>query len=699
MIKSNLLCRSFFVLIAMAVSLATTVQAENASASNDSRPNVLRIYLEDVSGWFSCYGDSIIETPNIDDLAKSGIRFDRFYTPAGVCSATRSAIVTGMMQTSIGAHNHRSCRPVFRGKPMGEFDENILPDSVVPLPIRLKQAGYWTFNEGGKDDYNFTFDEKEFYDFVRGKGGWAPRSFLAGDCLEGIKEGQPFFGQLQLGGGKLGKKTPKVIDRETVPVPPYYPDIPEVREEIAHHYDCLIKTDDQVGQVLAKLREIGELDNTLIFMFSDHGYKLHRHKQFLYEGGIQMPLVVAGPGIPAGEVRDDLISGIDITAASLAATGSDVPENMEGRDFLAEGYEPRDYLVAARDRCDYTIEKIRAVVTPRYKYLKNYLPERPFMQASYKDSWEVSKRFRELMAAGTLDAVQLQFFGDTKSPEELYDLEKDPHEIHNLAEDPQFADVLAQHRGYLAEWVSESGDQGQAPESDIGLLCTLKRWGDKCVAPDYDRVRPLLSSDKRTSDDRLVTRDPNKSLQTKGPGTHAKRGSVRNSRSNPLPGASAASRHPAHGSPRHQPSNQETQLVSVESKRPNVLFIFADDQCYDTIAHLGNEEVETPNLDRLAKSGLTFTHAFNMGSWSGAVCIASRTMLNSGRMLWNAKDIHAQSEAEREAGRWWGPLMKSGGYRTYMTGKWHCRAKAEKSFDVAKNVRPGMPKAFPEGYN
>ena len=461
-------------------------------AGADERPNVLWIYLEDVSGWFSCYGETLIQTPNIDALAKSGTRFTRFYTPAGVCSATRSSIVTGMMQTSIGAHHHRSCRSSFRGKDMGKFDENILPSDVIPLPIRFRQAGYWTFNEGNKDDYNFTWDKNAFYDFERSRGGWGPRSLVAGDCWRGKKKNQPFFGQVQLGGGKLGGRAPKVVDRSKVPVPPYYPDIPEVREEIAHHYDCLLKTDEQVGEVIAALKRDGLYDNTVIFMFSDHGYKLHRHKQFLYEGGIHMPLVVAGHGIPNQKVRDDLVSGIDVSAASLAVAGIDVPDRMEGRDFLAKDYQRRTYLVAARDRCDYTIERIRAVVTPRFKYLRNYLTDRPYMQPSYKDPWPVSKKFRQMMAAGEMNETQLIFFGDKKPAEELYDLENDPHEIHNLANDPKYATQLKTHRQHLTEWITQTGDLGQETESDIGLLCTLKRWGDKCVNPEYDRVRHLL---------------------------------------------------------------------------------------------------------------------------------------------------------------------------------------------------------------
>jgi arylsulfatase A-like enzyme len=139
--------------------------------------------------------------------------------------------------------------------------------------------------------------------------------------------------------------------------------------------------------------------------------------------------------------------------------------------------------------------------------------------------------------------------------------------------------------------------------------------------------------------------------------------------------------------------------ASADDSKPNILFIFADDQCFETINALGNKEIETPNLDRLARRGTTFTHAYNMGSWSGAVCVASRTMLNSGRFVWNAQAIHAKSEQERQQGRWWSEYLKNAGYRTYMTGKWHCKANAEKAFDVARDVRPGMPKTVEAAYN
>ena len=205
-----------------------------------------------------------------------------------------------------------------------------------------------------------------------------------------------------------------------------------------------------------------------------------------------MPMMVTGPGIKAGQVRKDLISGIDIAPACLAAAGMEIPKHMEGADFLAKDYKPRKFIVAARDRCDYTIERIRAVVTPQYKYLRNYLTDRPFMQPSYKDPWPVSKKFREMMANGKMNKTQLIFFGPKKQPEELYDLDNDPHEIHNLANDPKHQKALKQHRKLLEDWITETGDQGQQTESDAGLLATLKRWGDKCVNPEYDRVRARL---------------------------------------------------------------------------------------------------------------------------------------------------------------------------------------------------------------
>ncbi len=142
-----------------------------------------------------------------------------------------------------------------------------------------------------------------------------------------------------------------------------------------------------------------------------------------------------------------------------------------------------------------------------------------------------------------------------------------------------------------------------------------------------------------------------------------------------------------------------TGISATAAERPNVLFLLADDQAFDTLAALGNDEIETPNLDRLVAKGTTFTHAYNMGSWSGAVCVASRTMLNTGRFLWKAEKVYQKTDAEREAGRFWSTLMSKAGYDTYFTGKWHVRTDAAKAFDTAGHIRGGMPNQTPKGYN
>ena len=474
--------------IATGIASAEELSAQEASGSKSTRPNVLWIYLEDVSGWFSCYGDPLIKTPNLDALAERGTRFTRYYATAGVCSASRSAVITGMMQTSICAHHHRSGRSEFRGRSMGDYDRIDLPAGVVPLPIRLRSAGYWTFNDGGKDDYNFEWSPKEFYDDLNPKP-FGPGRFLSGASLRGKPSGAPFFGQVQLGGGKLRQQAAATTDPARVTPPPYYPDLPEIREAIAHHYDCLVETDRQVGQIIAYLKREGYYSNTLIFVVSDHGMGLHRHKQFLYECGIRVPLIVSGPRVPSGLVRDDLVSGIDLAAATLAATRQAVPEKMEGRDFLARDHKQREYVVAARDRCDWTIDRIRAVITPRFKYLRNYFPDRPYLQSNYRDGWPVSQAVRVAQAAGALDPTQLAFYGDQRPREELYDLQSDPHEVANLVNDPHYAEELAEHKSLLEEWIDQTADQGQQPESDAGLRSVVERWGEKCINPEYDRVR------------------------------------------------------------------------------------------------------------------------------------------------------------------------------------------------------------------
>lgn len=135
--------------------------------------------------------------------------------------------------------------------------------------------------------------------------------------------------------------------------------------------------------------------------------------------------------------------------------------------------------------------------------------------------------------------------------------------------------------------------------------------------------------------------------------------------------------------------------------KPNILFIFADDQCFSAINALGNKEILTPNLDMLVREGTTFTHTYNMGAWNGAVCMASRAMLITGSYIWDAYRYENEySDSDRPLSRpLWGNLMQQAGYETYFTGKWHIKRDPSDVFDHVKNVRPGMPGDHPEGYN
>ena len=434
-----------------------------AADDKPPRPNIVWIVVDDMSANFSCYRETLIETPHVDRLAREGLRFEHAYVTAPVCSPCRSALITGCYQTSIGAHHHRSGRGVAKIH---------LPDQVETVPAIFQRAGYYTCIGGpsaagtsnlGKTDYNFEWDA-DIYD---------------GNDWSGRQPGQLFFMQVQLHGGKHrgNDNNPRWTERvrrelgsstspEQVVLPPYYPRDPVLLDDWAQYLDCVRWTDREVGDVLARLEREGILDETWIFFLTDHGISHARGKQFLYDEGIHVPLVIRGPGIERGAVREDLVEHIDVAATSLAAAGLAIPAWMQGRNVLAADYQPREAVFAARDRCDATVDHIRAVRTARYKYIHNYLPARPHLQPNqYKDSKRIVQRLRELHAAGTLDELtERLLFAPTRPPEELYDLPADPWELANLAGDPVHAAELEAMRERLQGWERDTDDLGQQPE-------------------------------------------------------------------------------------------------------------------------------------------------------------------------------------------------------------------------------------------
>ena len=470
--------------IACVFALLFAADSPAAETSNQTkRPNIVWIIPDDMSANFSCYGETAIETPNVDQLASRGVKFENAFVTAPVCSTCRSAFITGMYQTTIGAHHHRSGR--------GELKIR-LPQGIELVPKLFQDAGYYTSITGwpmnvrlGKTDYNFEWDET-----VYDGSNWSER-----------KDGQPFFAQIQTKGGKrrgkdsdgwesvssaaekqLGSRT----STDAVRLPPYYPNHPDIVRDWAAYLDSVRMTDAMVGDVIARLEKEGILENTIVVFMTDHGISHGRGKQFMYDEGLHVPLVIAGPGIESGTIRDDVVEHIDIAALSLAAAGISIPDSMQARDILANDYVPRDAAFAARDRCDETVDHMRAVRTKDFKYIRNFLPNRPYLQpCAYKDAKAILIALREYHAAGKLNEVQELLFREVRPSEELYAVNDDPHEINNLADDPNYAEKLKELRGRLDQWMQETDDKGRQPESTEMFDSDMAVYTAKLRSPKF----------------------------------------------------------------------------------------------------------------------------------------------------------------------------------------------------------------------
>ena len=434
-----------------------TTQAIQAYESSDDRPNILWIIVEDASAHLGSYGETAIKTPHLDALAQSGIQFDNAFVTCPVCSPSRSAMVTGMYQTTLGAHQHRS--QTASGK--GRGGDAYLASYKLPIPSIpriFQQAGYYTCNSAtglpkakfGKTDYNFVWDKQD-YD---------------GADWKGRAKNQPFFAQVQLRGGKKRKANPDGISADDVNLPPYYPNHPVLKKDWADYLNTWIQVDQEVAAILNRLEREGIAEQTAIFFWTDHGVSHLRGKQFLYEEGIRVPLIARMPsGSKAGERRNDLVLQTDVAATSLALAKIQPPNHIQGRDLLSADYQARPMIVSARDRCDETVELMRCVRTPRYKYIRNFMPHLPHAQPNvYKDKKAIIKTMRQLQAKGELSPLQSRPFLIPRPTEELYDLKHDPYETHNLAGKPAYAKTLRKLRESLFEWMANSGDLGLIPE-------------------------------------------------------------------------------------------------------------------------------------------------------------------------------------------------------------------------------------------
>lgn len=437
-----------------------------ANIQYPEHPNILWISCEDISPRIGCYGDPIAQTPNIDKLATEGARYTNVFTSAPVCAPCRSGIITGMYQTTIGTQHMRTSHK-------GRTDGLPTPYSTVPphyvkaFTEYLRAAGYYCTNNV-KTDYQFAGFGDEPVTI------WDESSTTAHYRNRKDKD-QPFFSVFNYTMTHESQtwKSPYHTDPANVPIPPYYPDTEPVRKSIARMYDNIATLDSIVGVRLKELEEDNLVDNTAVFFWSDHGDGLPRGKRWPYESGTKVPMIIRWPGlIKPGIVIDQLISSIDWGPTVLSIANVSKPVHVQGKAFLGNHREnPREYTFSARDRFDESYDMVRSVRDIRFRYMRNYYPNEPYIiWVPYRNQSPIMQELLRLHAEDKLEGPQKLWFRNTRPPEELYDCITDPHNIHNLADDPSYQEVLVRMRNRLDQWRTETRDMGDLSESQIKEL-------------------------------------------------------------------------------------------------------------------------------------------------------------------------------------------------------------------------------------
>lgn len=461
------------------------LMAAPVAAETVSRPNILWITVEDLSPRLGAYGDAVARTPTLDRFAAEGTRYTNVFTTAGVCAPSRAALITGLVQTSIGAHHMRTSREQ-AGLP-GPY-QTVPPPEVKAFTEYLRAAGYYASNNS-KTDYQFG-EPPTAWDESSRTAHWRNR-----------KPGQPFFAVFNLTITHESQVWPKpgqplLTDPSRLSLPPYYPDTPAVREDLARHYDNIATMDGQVARILEELEADGLAGNTIVFFFSDHGDGLPRAKRWLYDSGLRAPLLIRIPGGIRGAVEDRLISFIDLAPTVLSLAGAAIPPHIQGRAFLGEQAQPaREYVFAARDRIDESYDRVRAVSDGRFKLIRNYFPERPYiLPVQYRDRGVIMQEILRLRDSGRLTGSQALWTRPTRPAEELYDTRSDPHEIANLIGSKEMAPVAERLRRVLDEWIVASGDMGGIPEGVMVGSMWPGRHQPQTAPPLW---RPLENSGKQ----------------------------------------------------------------------------------------------------------------------------------------------------------------------------------------------------------
>ena len=473
----------------------TTFLTVILTAFSAETTNIVWISVEDMSPWLACYGDDTAPTPNIDRLAREGVRYTNAHANTPVCAPARSTLITGMYATSIGSMHMRT------GNPSGaalERDPNAydgIPnyEAVPPAGVRcfteyLREAG-WHCTNRSKQDYQFKAPVTA-WDASGGKAHWRQRD---GD--------QPFFAVFNITGthesGTFPNRRPPktVVDPADVEVPPYFPDTPLVRSDIARTYDNIVAMDGRVGSIINQLEQDGLLEDTIVVFFSDHGVGLPRGKRSIYASGTHVPLIIRWPdGHGAGTVDDRPVAFVDFAPTMLSLAGLPVPGHLEGHVFAgADADKPKPHVFINADRMDSVTDRTRAVTDGRYRYVRNGMTDRPRLYpVAYAENIPMMADIHALRASGESTEAQWQVVSPTKPAEELYDRSGDPHEVVNRIDDPELASVRAELSAALDAWIERTGDLGMMPEA---AMVRERLWGGAESKPRTERPNVLRSGD------------------------------------------------------------------------------------------------------------------------------------------------------------------------------------------------------------
>lgn len=431
--------------VAMGLTGLAGLSRSRADDDESRRPNFIIMIADDL-GWndVGCYGHPHIRTPNIDRLAKEGLKFTDAFLTCSSCSPTRCSIMTGRYPHSTGA---------------AELHQPLPADQVVFAGL-LKQAGYYTASAG---KWHLGPAAKVNFDTVVGGGPSGCENWVR--TLRQRPKDKPFFlwlASIDPHRGYQPNTIPEPHQPDDAVVPPYLPDVPETRKDLGMYYDEVTRLDGYVGRVLDELNRQGVQRDTYVLFLSDNGRPFPRCKTTIYDTGIKTPFIVRRPGrIKPSTVCKQLISTIDIAPTVTELAGVTPSATFQGTSFVSllrgATTPTRDHIFAEHNWHDYKAHK-RAVRSKEYLYIRNALPEFPCTPPADAVRSPTFQTMRKLRDEDKLTAEQRGCFVAPRPAEELYNVQRDPYQLLNVVEDPKYADVLREMRAVYETWATKTAD-------------------------------------------------------------------------------------------------------------------------------------------------------------------------------------------------------------------------------------------------